>query len=57
MGTGVLAGRAVATADMAAACAAAEVEPPPVGGEALDTAGAARRHLLVDPLVGVGHGL
>src|ERR1700677_1560816 len=49
---GVLAGRAVATADMAACRAAAEVEPPPVRREALDAPGPAGFYLWVDPIVG-----
>ena len=44
MSAGMLAGRRVATADMTAARAAPQVEPPAAAGEAFDTTVAARRY-------------
>ena len=51
MFAGVLARRRVATADVATAGAAPQVEPPPVGRIALDAAGAARRRCRIDPVI------
>jgi len=47
--TRVLRWRRVATTDMAARCAAAQVEPPAVRGKALDAARAARRYREINP--------
>jgi hypothetical protein len=47
--------RLVTAADVAATRASAQMEPPPIALEALDTAIAARRNRRVDPR-GVGHG-
>src|SRR5258707_6968746 len=48
MPTRMLRRRRVAAADMPALCAPAEMEPPAVGGEALDAPRATRRRLEID---------
>jgi len=49
---GVLRGRRIAAADVAARCATAQVEPPAARLQALDAAGAARVSMCRIPLVG-----
>jgi hypothetical protein len=48
---GVLAGRAVATPDMAASSAAPQVKPPAIGGQAFKAAGTTWGHRGIDLLV------
>ena len=46
--TGMLCGRGIATSDVAAVGTAPQMEPPPTGGKALNTAITAGRHARVD---------
>ena len=48
---GVLTGGRVAAADMATLGAAAQVEPPTVGRQTLDTTGPAGGHRRIDPII------